>query len=391
MRPGHWLTLASFIASVWMPCVHAQTAPAPAPAEVLAKDMREEIVRIPATVKDMFGRQETRNVAITIFRPPGDGPFPVLVFNHGRAVSAKRAQQGRSRPDVAARYFTAKGFVVLAPTRIGYWETYGEFDPETTGGTCNGMQVAGMSTAASDQVLATVEFAKTLPYADTSRWVVAGQSVGGLTSVATVGRAPAGLVAGINFAGGSGGDPDNRPGNPCRPQAIESYWGSLAKKAQVPMLWMYWQNDKYWGADVPKTWHQAWLAGGAQAEFVAFGPSGEDGHNGLNADMDHWLPAVDEFLNRLGFTRPGIVSRPAASGFAGLDEVGKVPVSVANQANYQRFLGLPLPRAFAVSDRGGWGSSTGDYAVGRALGNCQRFGANCKLYAVDNDVVWTGK
>jgi hypothetical protein len=199
------------------------------------------------------------------------------------------------------------------------------------------------------------------------------------------------LIAGINFAGGTGGDPENKPGNPCRPQAIESYWGSLAKQAKVPMLWMYWQNDKYWGADVPKTWHKAWLASGGQADFVAFSPSGEDGHNGLNADMDHWLPVTDEFLSRLGFTKPGIVSRPPGSGFADINDASKVPVSAANQANYQRFLGLALPRAFAVSDRGGWGSSTGDYAVGRAIGNCQRLGANCKLYAVDNDVVWTGK
>ena len=344
---------------------------------------------IPTTVKDMFGRQDTKNIAITIYRPAGDGPFPLLVFNHGRAVSAKRAAQGRNRPEAAARYFVGKGFVVLAPTRIGYWETYGDFDPEQSGN-CSNMQVEPMAVAASDQVLATVNFAKTLPYADASRWVVAGQSVGGLTSVATVGRAPAGLVAGINFAGGAGGDPDAKPGNPCRPQALESYWGGLAKNSRVPTLWMYWQNDKYWGLEAPRAWHKAWSAGGGKAEFTVFSPSGDDGHNGLNADMDRWLPVVDDFLNRLGFTRPGLVTRPAASGFADIQDAAKVPLSAQNQSNYQKFLGLPLPRAFAVSDKGGWGSSTGDYAVGRALGNCQRHGTNCRLYAVDNDVVWSG-
>lgn len=368
----------------------AQTASAVAPAEILAKDLREEVVRIPVTVKDMYGRQETKNIAITIFRPSGDGPYPLLVFNHGRAVAAKRASQGRSRPDVTARYFVAKGFVVLAPTRVGYWETYGDFDPEQAG-SCNSQQVEPMSVAASDQVLATVEFAKTLPYVDTSRWVVAGQSVGGLTTVATVGRAPAGLVGGINFAGGTGGDPDTKPGNPCRPVAIENYWGSLAKQAKAPMLWMYWQNDKFWGPDIPKAWHKAWLAGGGNAEFAGFGPSGEDGHNGLGEDMDQWLPVTDAFLNRLGFTAPGIVKRPPASGFADIQDVGKVPVSASNKAGYQKFLAMPLPRAFAVSDKGGAGWFNGNYAVGRALGNCQRYGVNCKLYAVDNDVVWTDK
>ncbi len=380
------LALALALASG--PAAWAQTSPAP--AEVLARDLREEIVRIPATVKDMYGRQDTKNIAVTIYRPAGEGPYPLLVFNHGRAVSARRAAQGRNRPEAAARYFVGKGFVVLAPTRIGYWETYGDFDPEYSGN-CNSLQVEAMSVAASDQVLATVEFAKTLPYVDASRWVVAGQSVGGLTTVATVGRAPEGLAAGINFSGGTGGDPESKPGNPCRPQALETYWGSIAKQARVPTLWMYWQNDKYWGPEVPRTWHKAWVAGGGKAEFTAFGPSGVDGHNGLNADMDHWLPVVEDFLNRAGFTRPGIVVRPASSGFADIQDAAKVPLSTQNQGNYLKFLSLPLPRAFAVSDKGGWGSYTGDYAVGRALGNCQRYGVNCKLYAVDNDVVWSGK
>jgi dienelactone hydrolase len=371
---------------------HAQTPPtAPAPAEIHAKDLHEEVLRTQATVKDMFGRQETKPLPITVYRPAGPGPFPLVVFNHGRAVDTKRAQQGRYRPEFAARYLVAKGFVVMVPNRIGYWETYGDFDPEQSG-TCNNRRIEPMSSAASDQVLTAVAFAKTLPYVDTSRWLVAGQSVGGLTAVATVGRAPAGLVGGINFAGGTGGNPDSSPGRPCGSQAITSYWGELAKHAKVPMVWLYWENDKYWGADVPKTWYQAWVGGGAQATLSAFGPSGgEDGHNGLNEDMDHWLPVVDAFLNQLGFTQPGIVRRPAASGFADVADVGKVPVSAQNQAAYARFLAAKLPRAFAVSDRGGYGIASGDYAVGKALGYCQRSGVHCALYAVDNDVVWAAK
>ena len=35
-------------------------------AEVLAKDLREELLRTQATVKDMFGRQETRPLPMTV-------------------------------------------------------------------------------------------------------------------------------------------------------------------------------------------------------------------------------------------------------------------------------------------------------------------------------------
>lgn len=367
---------------------HAQTA-ALAP-EIYAQDMREEIVRISATVKDMYNRQETRPVPITIYRPAGDGPFPLFVMNHGRPTTERRAAQGRFRPEYAARYLVAKGFVVLVPMRIGYWETLGNFDPEEGGG-CSDKRVEPMSIAASDQVLATVEYAKTLPYVDASRWLVGGVSVGGLTSIATVGRNPPGLLGGINFSGGTGGDPVKTPGHPCGPQQVESYWGGLAKKSTVPMLWLYWQNDKYWGAEIPKEWHKAWVDGGGKAEFKSFPPAGEDGHAGLTIDMNAWLPVVDEFLNKLGFTQPAIVTKPPASGYAELADVSKVPSASAKTSGYARFLETKQPRAFAVGERGGWGSASGDYAMGRAIGNCQRFGQVCKLYAVDNDVVWVGK
>jgi len=391
------------LTSAWLMCVVAcgawaqapSTAPTPEitasqPAKAEAPpalDLRETVVRVPVTVQDLYGRQETKPMAITIYRPAGDGVFPLVVFNHGRAVPAKRGLQGRYRPEAVARYLVAKGFVVMVPTRVGYWETYGSFDPEDTG-SCSGPRLEAAAKAVSDQVLATVDFAKTLPWVDTSRWIVAGQSAGGAASVVTVGKAPPGLLAGINFAGGSGGNPDLFAGRPCSPQAIARLWGNLAQTAKAPMLWFYWPNDKYWGPDIPKTWHQAWLAGGGRAQFATFGPSGEEGHHGLDQDMDHWLPVLDNFLSQLGFTTPAVVAKPPPSGLADIQDISKVPVRPSNQSAYQRFLTLKLPRAFAVSDHGGHGSASGDYAVGRALGNCRRYGNPCQLYAVDNDVVW---
>ena len=158
------------------------------------------------------------------------------------------------------------------------------------------------------------------------------------------------------------------------------------------MLWLYWKNDKYWGEDVPKKWHKAWVDGGAQASFVSLAPSGEDGHNGINADMDHWLPAVDAFLGQLGFNTSAIVTKPAATDFAEVADAGKVPISAKNQATvYAKFLEAKSPRAFAVGNKGGYGHAYGDYAAGRALGFCQRSGQTCQLYAVDDSVVWIGK
>ena len=355
-----------------------------------ALDLQETVLRTQVTVKNLYRREETRPLPITMYRPAGAGPYPLVVFNHGRAVPAQRAAQGRFRPEAAARYLVAKGFVVLVPMRVGYWETYGDFDPEDAG-PCNNTRLEAAAQAMVDQVLATVEFAKTLPYVDASRWIVAGQSAGGAAAVATVGRAPAGLLGGINFSGGTGGNPDTSPGRPCSPQAYERLWGRLAATAKAPMLWLYWPNDLYWGADHPRTWHQAWLAGGGQAQMPSLAAVGQDGHRGWAIDMDHWLAHVDGFLAQLGFTADARIQRPPPSGFAELADVASVPVKAEYLAAYQRFLTQKTPRAFAISERGGYGSGSGDHALGHALGNCTRFGARCRLYAVDHDVVWREK
>ena len=380
---------AAALAQPAAPAEVAEAVSAPAAARV-ARDLHEEVQFISVTVKDLYSRTETKQIPVVIFRPDGAGPFPLVIMNHGRAPSERRATQGRQRFEPFSRYMVSKGFVVLVPTRVGYADTYGDFDPESTG-SCGAMRLEPQAEAASDQVLATLAFAKTLPYVDASRWIVAGQSVGGLTSIATTWRHPDGLVGAINFAGGTGGDPDHSPGRPCNPQRVESLWGSKAAESTAPMLWFYWENDEFWGPDVPKRWAQAWIKGGGQAEFHQLAPAGKTGHGAMAFDMDHWVPYAEPFLARLGFAKPGVIPRPAPSAFAKVDEADKVPIPAAQrEEGYRHFLGDKLPRAFAIGADGATGWASGDWAMGRALGNCQaRRGAPCKLYAVDNDVVWS--
>ena len=380
------------IAAGWALCL--LLAAAAVPAQVVAdearlRDLHEELRHIPVTVKDREGREETRNIPLTIFHPDGDGPFPLVIMNHGR--SNNRAQQGRQRYEALSRYLVGKGFTVFLPTRVGYADTFGDFDPEASG-PCAVRMLAPVAQAASDQVLATLAYARTLPFVDASRWLVMGQSVGGFAAVATVSRHPAGLVGGINFAGGVGGNPERSPGTPCNPQQVSQLWAAQAAGAagtEIPMLWVYWQNDQYWGADNPKRWHEAWVQAGGQAEFHSLAPVGSDGHSGSSADMDHWVPLAEAFLARLGFTQPGGVPRPAPTAFARIDDTGRLPPgNAARNSLYRRFLDARPPRAFAIGPQGESGWARGDWALGRALGYCQRRGEPCKLYAVDDDVVW---
>lgn len=372
--------------------VRAQPAAPAAAAPKLAADIHEEVQRLPVTVTDAYGRTETTTLPLTLYRPAGDGPFPLAVLGHGRS-SDRRAELKRERFEWLSRYLVAKGFAVAIPTRAGYGESAATFDPEESG-TCSNKRYEPMARAAADQLLAVVAHARTLPWVDGSRWIVVGQSMGGTAALATASRAPQGLVAAINFAGGAGGSPDARPGDPCSPQQLERLWREQAATAPLPVLWIYWTHDRYWGERLPRAWAQAWRDGGGRVEFHQLPPwstDAVDGHAGLLRDMDHWVPLVEAYLARAGFAQPGQAVRPPPSSHASLQEPDKVPLKTA-QAREQalaRFLSASKPRALAIGPGGHYGWAGGDWAAGRALGYCGTAGGvPCRLYAVDDDVVW---
>jgi len=381
------------VLSLWLAgAATAQPRPAPVPTTAtlpFAADLREEVRRFAVTVTDRQGVTQTRQIPVSLYRPPGSGPFPLAIVSHGRGPAPQRGQPERQRFEPLSRYLVSKGYAVAVPTRVGYGETAGDFDPEGVG-TCQAMQPEAMAAAGSDQVLATLEFARTLPWVDGGRWVALGQSVGGLITAAVAARNPPGLAAAISFSGGHGGNPHHRPGAPCSPQQLERLWAERAAASRIPLLWLYWANDQYWGNEVPQRWAAAWAAGGGRVEFHMLAAAGTDGHRGLHIDMDHWVPLVEQHLARAGFTQSGVPLRPPASAFARLDDLAMVPTSQAHrEGHYRAFLGAEPPRAFAVGPTGAVGRARGDWAIGRALAACAaRSPMPCRLYAVDDDVVW---
>ena len=79
-----------------------------------APDLSEEIWAIPSAVP----------MLAYMVRPIGDGPFPLLVMNHGVALDSKE----RSYFPViefrdAALWFARQGYAVVAPVRPGYGAT----------------------------------------------------------------------------------------------------------------------------------------------------------------------------------------------------------------------------------------------------------------------------
>jgi dienelactone hydrolase len=262
--------------------------------------LQEQVIELPVTVANAYGKTESQPIKVTIFRDDAAGKSPVLVLNHGRAVKAEeRARLGRARYSENARYFVGKGFVVLVPTRVGYGVSGGP-DVEDSGG-CRSKNYPPVYEAALQQTLAVLAHARTLPYADSSRSLVVGQSFGGTTAVAVAAQNVPGVLAAVNFAGGGGGNPIDRPADPCRPDLLVKLFAGYGRTARVPTLWLYRENDKYFGKEHPQDWFKAFVAAGGKGEFVQLPAHGEDGHGSFTRNPGAWKPAFEDFLRRNGF------------------------------------------------------------------------------------------
>ena len=86
LGPAVWSLIAGI--AMWGGTVYAN-------APVLDAPFNEQIIMVPATSGDESVQLET-----TIFRPPGAGPFPLLIMNHGKALGDPH-QQERDRTRMA--------------------------------------------------------------------------------------------------------------------------------------------------------------------------------------------------------------------------------------------------------------------------------------------------
>jgi dienelactone hydrolase len=270
----------------------------PAHAQEQTSRPRPEIVMVEFGAKKMVTE---------VYKPQGVEPFPVIVYAHGRAGDeVDRHKLASPIPRGHVRYWLKKGFAVVASLRPGYGETGGS-DRESSGarydvfGNCRSRpDFETPATHAQEAMLATVNWVRAQPWARRDFIILEGTSMGGLAVVATAAVNPAGVVGYINFAGGAGGDPQRAPGRSCGVADMAKLITAFGHTTRVPGLWLYAQNDMYWGADAPRTWHDAFAAAGGRADFIVTAPVPDtDGHQLLLRGGKLWSVHTDRFVREL--------------------------------------------------------------------------------------------
>jgi dienelactone hydrolase len=261
----------------------------------------EEIIKVPVKVADNYGKAVAQDIVVTVFfDDTAPKPYPLLVLGHGRAPEPeKRAALGRVRTLVNSRWLTQLGFMVVVPTRVGYGVSGGE-DVEETGECKRKNYVPGYA-ASAQQTLQVLEVMRQRPDTAKDRTIIMGQSFGGTTAITVAAMNPPGVQATINFAGGGGGNPLTMPQNPCGTALLERMFATYGKTARTPTLWVYTENDMYFGPRFPKEWFDAFKAAGGTGEYVRFPANGENGHGLFTQAPEVWRPRVIEFLQANGY------------------------------------------------------------------------------------------
>jgi len=342
--------------------------------------INEHIVLVPA------GRNHQARLETTVFQPNGPGPFPLIIINHGKDPGHPNLQP-RDRFYHMAHAFVARGYAVMVPMRQGFANSTGRYRDHGCDMTANGYIQA-------EDIRDTLEYAREQKWVDAEHMVIAGQSYGGLATMALGTQDLAGVRALLNFAGGLRDDSDGCGWR----SSLVSAFAEYGAQNKIPSLWMYGQNDSLFGPELVARMHDAFEQAGGKAQLVEYAAFKRDSH-GMLASRDGekvWLADTMRFLDRVGMPTQVLYKvpeppLPQPTNFATIGDVGAVPfLSENGKRAYAEYLTKMTPRAFAVSPTGAWcWAEEGEDPEARALATCSaKSDKPCRLYSVDESVVW---
>ena len=242
-----------------------------------------------------------------VVRPVGDGPFPLVIMNHGVSLNmADRSFFPLVEFRDAAKWFAKRGYFVVAPVGTGYGAAavdiperglYGPFFSKI--GKCDNPNFpdAGLAIAQVDRWI--IDYLSAEKRVIPKDIIVVGQSAGGWASIALSSVNPPEVKAIVTFAAGRGGRVGGKPNNNCAPDKLVEATGNFGRTSRIPMLWIYIENDTFFGPDLSKRMHAAFTAAGGKAEYHLMPPFGSEGHYFIGSPdaIPIWSPIVSTFLD----------------------------------------------------------------------------------------------
>jgi len=256
-------------------------------ANRLAGQPRQQEIMIPMPQAGASGLQ-----ALLVYYPASSRQGLVVLSHGSPRNSALRAQMTPYDLLPQALEFARRGWLVAIVMRRGYGNSGGAWAESF--GACGNAQYLAAGQEASLDLRTAMEYLSGLPQVDGSRILAVGVSAGGFATTALTAHPPPGLVAAISFAGGRG---SVAPDTVCDENALVEAYRSFGASATTPMLWVYAQNDHFFGPRLAQRLLEVFEQGGDKVRFVQPESFGEDGHDLFSAQgAPVWTPIVDAFL-----------------------------------------------------------------------------------------------
>jgi dienelactone hydrolase len=255
------------------------------------------VERMPTPFTDANGRAQT--LEMVIYRPPGAGPFPTLVFNHGSTGNGDKPEwftHTWTSPEVG-RVFAEQGWQIVFPQRRGRGKSDGLYDegfePDRSRYACQAsLALPGLERALADLDAVMVHVA-TRSDVDAQRMLIGGVSRGGILSIAYAGTRATPFLGVSNFVGGWVGDrcPDADNVNPVAFRRGAAF--------SNPTLWLYGDKDPFYALRHSRKNFDAFIAAGGKGQFIAFDAvPGGNGHY-VHAAPVLWQSDVMDYLQQV--------------------------------------------------------------------------------------------
>jgi dienelactone hydrolase len=236
---------------------------------------------------------------VVIYKPPGAGPFPTVMFNHGSTGNGDNPTLFTSTwtSPALAGFFTQRGWMVAFPQRRGRCKSDGLYDEgfalDRSGYSSQPERsLPGLARAIID-IDAAADYLAGRHDVDAKRMLLGGVSRGGIASIACAGERPHRFVGVINFVGGW------VEGESLYADAINGTIARRGGRFAKPTLWLYGENDPFYSISHSRKNFEAFEAAGGTGTFRVFTlEDGQSGH-GLASLPEHWQNAVRDYLEQL--------------------------------------------------------------------------------------------
>lgn len=154
----------------------------------------------------------------------------------------------------------------------------------------------GWSRHGAGHIQAVIAYMREQAYVDAKHIVLVGHSAGAWGSLAASSESPQGVVGAVLFAPGRG---SLTPDRVCGGGNLVAAAGLFGRTTQVPTLWIYSENDHFFGPTLAREIYDAFRsASHSQADFVEEPSCGNDGHFLSRRCPELWHSGVAAFLKR---------------------------------------------------------------------------------------------